>query len=106
VSPALFFNTVAKDFIFGRVKMIIGSFEFFECLLQELRSLKCVPGHVRRDILGHSSSSMTGDYTHASPEEMERAMEAVAGYNQLSSKSSAKRDAAALPAICRCFVSD
>lgn len=49
-----------------------------------------VPEHVRRDILGHSSSSMTGDYTHASPEEMERAMEAVADYAQLSSKSSAK----------------
>ena len=49
-----------------------------------------VPEHVRRDILGHSSSSMTGDYTHASPEEMERAMEAVADYARLSSKSSAK----------------
>jgi integrase len=39
-----------------------------------------VPEHVRRDILGHSSTSMTGDYTHASPEEMERAMELVAAY--------------------------
>jgi integrase len=39
-----------------------------------------VPEHVRRDILGHSSTSMTGDYTHASPEEMERAMELVADY--------------------------
>jgi integrase len=39
-----------------------------------------VPQHVRRDILGHSSTSMTGDYTHASPEEMERAMELVAAY--------------------------
>ncbi|HEV7475959.1 MAG TPA: hypothetical protein VGN90_18025 [Pyrinomonadaceae bacterium] len=42
------------------------------------------------DILGHSSSSITGDYTHASPEEMERAMEAVADYIRLLSKSSAK----------------
>jgi integrase len=37
-----------------------------------------VPEHVRRDILGHSSGSMTGDYTHASPEAMELAMELVA----------------------------
>ncbi|MGH9871543.1 MAG: tyrosine-type recombinase/integrase [Pyrinomonadaceae bacterium] len=49
-----------------------------------------IPEHVRRDILGHSSSSITGDYTHASPEEMGRAMEAVAGYTQRPSKSSAK----------------
>jgi integrase len=40
-----------------------------------------VPEHVRRDILGHSPNSMTGDYTHASPEEMERAMELVASYD-------------------------
>jgi hypothetical protein len=33
---------------------------------------------------------MTGDYTHASPEEMERAMEAVADYARLLPKSSAK----------------
>ena len=39
-----------------------------------------VPEHVRRDILGHAPNSMTGDYTHASPEEMERAMELVASY--------------------------
>lgn len=38
------------------------------------------PEHVRRDILGHTPRSMTGDYTHAAPEEMERAMEAVASY--------------------------
>ena len=37
--------------------------------------------HVRRDILGHSPSSMTDHYTHASPEEMERAMELAAGFN-------------------------
>jgi hypothetical protein len=39
-----------------------------------------VSEHVRRDILGHSATSMTGDYTHASTEEMERAMELVASY--------------------------
>ena len=41
-----------------------------------------VPEHVRRDILGHSSKSMTGDYTHASPQAMERAMELVAVYGK------------------------
>ncbi|HEV7746392.1 MAG TPA: hypothetical protein VGO56_15455 [Pyrinomonadaceae bacterium] len=55
-------------------------------------------------------SSITGDYTHASSEELERAMEAVAAYTQLSSKSSAKSrekwDIAAFTAISRCFVSD
>jgi len=54
-----------------------------------------VPEHVRRDLLGHSSTSMTGDCTHASPEEMERAMELVADYKGQSflnlSKISAKR---------------
>lgn len=39
-----------------------------------------VPEHVRRDIMGHSSQSMTGDYTHATPEAMEDAMERVVGY--------------------------
>ena len=60
-----------------------------------------VPEHVRRDILGHSQRSMTGDYTHASPEEMERAMELVASYSGLGSsglgKISAKRKTAADP---------
>lgn len=41
-----------------------------------------VPEHVRRDILGHSSKNMTGDYTHASPIGMEKAMELVAGYSK------------------------
>jgi integrase len=41
-----------------------------------------VSEHVRRDILGHSATSMTGDYTHASTEEMERAMELVASYKR------------------------
>ncbi|HZT57529.1 MAG TPA: site-specific integrase [Pyrinomonadaceae bacterium] len=58
-----------------------------------------VPEHVRRDILGHTPGSMTGDYTHASPEEMERAMESVASYKGRRSsglgKISAKRKAAA-----------
>lgn len=60
-----------------------------------------VPEHVRRDILGHTPKSMTGDYTHASPEEMERAMELVASYAGWSSsglgKISAKRKTAADP---------
>lgn len=43
-----------------------------------------VPEHVRRDILGHRAKSMTDDYTHASPEEMERAMELVASYKPKS----------------------
>ena len=38
--------------------------------------------HVRRDILGHTSHSMTEDYTHASPEERERAMELVASFGR------------------------
>jgi integrase len=41
-----------------------------------------VPEHVRRDILGHSSTSMTGDYTHASPQAMEQAMELIAAYSK------------------------
>ncbi len=40
-----------------------------------------VPEHVRRDIMGHSSQSMTGDYTHATPEAMEEAMKRVADYS-------------------------
>jgi integrase len=37
---------------------------------------------VRRDILGHSSPTMTGDYTHTSPEAMEKAMELLADYSR------------------------
>jgi integrase len=49
------------------------------------RAAECgVPEHVRRDILGHSSTSITGDYTHASPEAMEEAMELVAAYGRKS----------------------
>ena len=62
-----------------------------------------VSEHVRRDILGHSATSMTGDYTHASTEEMERAMELVASYKREQSfnreknlgKISAKQETAA-----------
>lgn len=47
--------------------------------------------HVRRAILGHSSTSMTDDYTHATPEAMEEAMELVAGYAVHYGKITAKR---------------
>ena len=60
-----------------------------------------VPEHVRRDILGHSSRSMTADYTHASPDEMERAMELVANFTGWSVSDlgtiSANGEAAAEP---------
>jgi integrase len=46
--------------------------------------------HVRRDIMGHSSQSMTGDYTHATPEAMEDAMGRVAGYAVNYGKITAK----------------
>jgi integrase len=39
-----------------------------------------VPEPVRRDILGHSPTSVTDGYTHSSPEARERAMELVANY--------------------------
>jgi len=50
-----------------------------------------VPEHVGRDIMGHSSQSMTGDYTHATPEAMEDAMERIAGYSVNYGKTTAKR---------------
>lgn len=46
-----------------------------------------VAEHVRRDILGHKPKSMTDDYTHATPEGMERAMELVAGFCELRQNS-------------------
>jgi integrase len=46
--------------------------------------------HVRRDIMGHSSQNMTGDYTHATPEAMEEAMERVAGHSVNYGKITAK----------------
>ena len=39
-----------------------------------------VPEPVRRDILGHSPTSVTDGYTHSSPEARERAMELVANF--------------------------
>jgi integrase len=50
-----------------------------------------VPEHVRRDIMGHSSQSMTGDYTHATPEAMEDAMERAAVYAVNYGRITAKR---------------
>ena len=45
------------------------------------RAAECgVSETVRRDILGHSSSTMTGDYTHSTPESQMEAMELVSGY--------------------------
>lgn len=38
------------------------------------------PKHVREEIMGHTPKSMADEYTHASPEELERAMESVAAY--------------------------
>ena len=40
-----------------------------------------LPGHVRRDLLGHLPNSMTGDYTHTSSEGMERAVRSVTPYS-------------------------
>ena len=72
-----------------------------------------VSEHVRRDILGHSATSMTGDYTHASTEEMEWAMELVASYKTQESFNREKISAKSRqtgnggePAIRSCFVSD
>ena len=47
---------------------------------------------VRRDILGHSSTTMTGDYTHSTPESQMAAMELVASYkSRILGKISTKR---------------
>jgi len=47
------------------------------------RAAECgVPESVARDILGHSAKTMTGSYTHTSPQAMERAMELVADYSR------------------------
>lgn len=49
---------------------------------------KCGAGeHVRRDLLGHSASSMTGSYTHSTPEEQQKAVNAVGKYFQRNSKT-------------------
>jgi len=52
-----------------------------------------------------SATNMTGDYAHASLEEMEREMEGVAHYNRSLLKSLAKWHRAAFTPISRCFVS-
>ena len=36
---------------------------------------------MRRDILGRSPTTVTGDYTHSSPEALEKAVELVADYS-------------------------
>jgi integrase len=41
-----------------------------------------VPESVRRDVLGHSAATMTGSYTHSSPQAMEMEMEMVADYSR------------------------
>ena len=46
------------------------------------------------DILGHRSTSLTGDYTHASAEEMVQAMERVASYTVPVFQSLANQGAA------------
>jgi hypothetical protein len=57
---------------------------------------------VRRDILGHSSSTMTGDYTHSTSESQMEAMELVASYKSRKmaglDKISTKRRSRALAA--------
>jgi integrase len=42
-----------------------------------------VPKPVRRDILGHSSRTMTDSYTHSSCEARERAVELVSSYGDV-----------------------
>ncbi len=45
------------------------------------RAAECgVTETVRRDILGHSSSTITGDYTHSTPKSQMAAMDLVTGY--------------------------
>jgi integrase len=47
--------------------------------------------YIRRAILGHSSTSMTDDHTHATPEAMEEAMEMVASYGVHYGRITARR---------------
>jgi integrase len=60
-----------------------------------------VPESVRRDILGHSSGSITADYTHASRIVMEEAMELVASYEEWASTKSRQKSikGAVLPTV-------
>src|SRR5205823_4559807 len=67
------------------------------------RAAECgVNETVRRDILGHSSSTITGDYTHSTPESQLAAMELVAGYKSMRigilDKISTKRRGSAVAA--------
>jgi integrase len=67
------------------------------------RAAECgVTETVRRDILGHSSSTITGDYTHSTPESQLAAMELVASYGSRRvvnlDKISTKRRSRAIPA--------
>jgi integrase len=57
------------------------------------RAAECgVTETVRRDILGHSSSTMTGDYTHSTHESQMAAMEVVSSYeSRILDKSSTKK---------------
>jgi integrase len=90
-------NDIKKGFVSACHEAKVGNFNFHD--LRHTWSSRAaelgVPEHVRRDVLGHRAKSMTGDYTHASPEEMERAMELVASYKPKSvlnlGKISAKR---------------
>jgi hypothetical protein len=51
-----------------------------------------VTGTARRDIMGHSSSTRTGDYTHSTPKSQVAAMELVACYkSRILDKISTKR---------------
>ena len=75
-------NDIKKGFVGACHEAKVGNFNFHD--LRHTWSSRAaelgVPEHVRRDILGHRAKSMTDDYTHASPEEMARAMELVASY--------------------------
>jgi integrase len=54
---------------------------------------------VRRDILGHSSSTMTGDYTHSTHESQMAAMKSVASYkSRILDKISTKKPISAVVA--------
>ena len=57
------------------------------------RAAECgVTETVRRDILGHSSSTMTGDYTHSTQESQMAAMELVSSYkSRILDKISTKK---------------
>lgn len=80
---------------FGMTRAVTASARGRFHALRHTRSSRAaemgVPEHVRRDIVGHSSRSMTGDYTHTSPKEMERALELVADFTSGSVSNLGKR---------------